>query len=160
MKNKPLYPRTKRLLLLTGASLIWSFSLPACGIKTLPLPPSVYNPPAIRDLNGVCEAGMVTLDWLVPDGSRQRAAGLSGVAVFLADRSGSCPGCPPDFKAVATIPADRMRENDEGDLTGCHHLVMTGEGPFCFYVTAVSEAGPAGPKSEVIEIACPPEDRR
>lgn len=159
MKHNPLIFLFNPAGLVTRAGIFMVFALFSCGIKTLPVPPDAYTPPAVKDLTATFETGVVYLSWIVPDGQDQRQRGLSEMAVFQADRSASCLDCPLAYEPIATVPAGEMAENDRGDLQGFYHLAVKGKGPFVFYVVAYSKIGVAGPESNIVEIACPSEDR-
>jgi hypothetical protein len=159
MKHNPIIFFENPSGLITRAGIFMALALFSCGIKTLPVPPDVYTPPAVKDLSATFESGVVSLSWVVPDGHDQRQRGLSEVVVFQADRSASCPACPLAYEPIATVPAGEMAENDRGDLRGGHRWAVEGKGPFVFYVVAYSNIGVAGPDSAMVEIACPPEVR-
>jgi len=142
---------------MTWAGVFMLLTVFSCGRKTLPLPPDVYMPPAVKDFRVMFETGDVCLSWIVPDGAAQQKQGLSEMVIFQADQSASCPHCPLSFEPVATVPAGAMVENDQGDLQGSYTLAVDGNGPFSFYVVASSQTGVAGPKSDIVKSSCPAE---
>lgn len=148
----------KRIVFLMWTGMIMLTALFACGRKTLPVPSDAYVPPEVKNLTATVSSGVVTLTWLVPDGQRQREKGLVKTVVFQAEPSGSCADCPFVYQPVASIPARALTENDRGDLLGAYRPSLRPERRYVFYVTACSDLGVEGPKSNLVDVVGPPED--
>lgn len=158
MKNNHSFFFDNIAVFLIWAGVFMLVSLFACGRKTLPVPPDVYVPPAVKNLTATVSSGVVTLTWLVPDGKGQLEKGLENIVVFQAEPSGSCTDCPLTYQPVASIPARALTENDQGDLLGTYNPSLRPARRNVFYVTACSDLGVEGPRSNLVEVVGPSED--
>lgn len=144
--------------LVVWAGMLICLALFACGRKTLPVPPDAYVPPAVKQLSAAMSSGVITLQWIVPDGERQREMGLSRIEVFFADQS-LCPDCPPVYEPVASISAWDLAADEQGNLVGRYQLSPEKDGLFLFYLITRSDAGMEGPRSDTVEAGSSPEAR-
>lgn len=86
--------------------------VPACGFKTLPVPPREVFPAPIADLRYELDAERVTLSWSVPQRTRNGGP-LSPVASYrilrgVVSDEEYCPSCPPPFSEEFELPASRV----------------------------------------------------
>lgn len=77
-----------------------------CGKKTLPVPPTPFNPPPVQNLNHVITEGSVILSFSFPENGNKKEMPVSGFFVDRAKRllsEGHCETCPAPFKRIAEI---------------------------------------------------------
>lgn len=92
-----------------AACLVALVMLPACGRKTLPIPPHEAIPEAIRDLRFQQDESQVVLTWTYPKATTVGTK-LPAIESFLVLRAvipeqEYCPGCPVTFSSAEEVKA-------------------------------------------------------
>lgn len=86
--------------------------LPACGFKSLPLPPQDLFPAPITDLRFELEATKVSLSWSIPQRTKrgEPLAGVEGYQLFRGEVANAeyCATCPVPYTLVAEVTAAQV----------------------------------------------------
>ncbi|MBU0994047.1 MAG: hypothetical protein KJ737_16250 [Proteobacteria bacterium] len=78
----------------------------SCGKKTLPVPPTPFDPPSVEQLSYAIDGNIVTLSWLFTEKAGKKEIPVSGFFVYRAKlklAEGLCEGCPVKFRRIAEI---------------------------------------------------------
>lgn len=99
----------KNLIFQFSILITLALSLPGCGRKAPPVPPSRTQPPAVNDLSANIDGDTLKLTWSIPKEKGKIASGLSGFIVYrskMPHSESDCKNCPVLFEHVSDIPIE------------------------------------------------------
>ncbi len=122
---------------------------PACGKKGPPIPPTFVSPPVVKELQGVLENNIMTLQWPVPEWEEKEDNALAGFYVYqsqIALSDTGCEDCPVRFKKRADVRI----VNNKIDRSYAQRLEKGFR--YSFKVSAYTDSGYEGETSETVTV--------
>jgi hypothetical protein len=103
------------LMLMVG--LLAVISIPSCGKKAPPEPPSGNKPPQVTDLRYSLAENTIKLSWSVPQTTAKAKRAAAGFLVYRYQQPAherECPNCPVIFKRIGDVPARSAGRGQSG----------------------------------------------